>query len=148
MKTAKITEIWNINEWKWPHGMVYYINLKLDNLEAISLGKTKKDAFKVGDTVNYEDYTDANGKQKQREVRENNFVPNKKSYGDNNKWAFIWMAMKIAFDKVYEKEEDFQKATYLAQRIYDVAMDMYNGSKSENKTESNKSDGESQELPL
>ena len=74
MKTAKITEITKVNEWKWPNGTIFYINMKLDNNEEISLWKKSKDAFKVGDTVNYE-MIEENGKTKYKEVKENNFRP-------------------------------------------------------------------------
>lgn len=48
--------------------------MKLDNDEQISLGKKKADAFKVGDTVNYESFEE-NGKTKYKEVKENPFRP-------------------------------------------------------------------------
>ena len=36
---GKITEITKVNEWEWPHWKLYYIDMKLDNGETISLGK-------------------------------------------------------------------------------------------------------------
>ena len=45
MKTAKVTEIVKVNEWTWPNGTIYYINMKLDNNETISLGKKKSDVY-------------------------------------------------------------------------------------------------------
>ena len=143
MKTWKITEIWNINEWNWPHGVIYYIPLKLDNGETIKLWKTKKDAFKVGDTVNYEVVEEG---KKWKEVKENNFQ--RKQYWDNWKGAMVWMALKIAFDKAYNWEEDFQKAAYLAERIYNLAVEMTNGSKSESQTDADKGTSESTDLPI
>ena len=69
MKTGKVTEITKVNEWKWPNGTVYYINMKLDNNDTISLGKKKSDAFKVGDTINYE-VIEENWKYKYKEVKD------------------------------------------------------------------------------
>lgn len=145
MTTAKITEIWNINEWNWPHGVIYYIPLKLDNGETIRLWKTKKDAFKVGDSVSYEVVEEG---KKWKEVKENPFI--KKQYGDNGKWAMVGMAIKTAFDLVYKWDDDFQKAAFLAQRIYDLAAEMTNwtGSKSENQTDANKTDEQAKDLPF
>jgi len=135
MKTAKITEIKWVNEWNNPktQKLTYYFNLKLDNWEEISLGKMNKDAFKLWDTVNYEDYTDDKWKQRQREVRENNF---KKTYNPeaNNRWAMVWLAYKIAFDKAYNWEDDFNATIQLANRIFEEAMSTYN-KKYEQKTE-------------
>ena len=146
MKTWKITEIWNINEWNWPHWVTYYISLKLDNWEQISLWKQKKDAFKVWDEVKYEEYTNSKWNKAWKEVRENNGW--RKPYGDNGKGAMVWMALKIAFDKAYNWEDDFQKAAYLAQRIYNLAVEMTNGSWSENKADADKTANESTDLPI
>ena len=141
MKTAKITEITKVNEWKWPNGTIYYINMKLDNNEEISLWKKSKDAFKVGDTVNYE-MVEENGKTKYKEVKENNFRP-RQSYNPeaNNKSATIWMAMKIAFEVLYDKT-NYQETIQLATRIFEDAMAMYEnyGKKSESKLEDNNDD--------
>ena len=124
MKQGKITEITKVNEWDWPHWKLYYIDMKLDNGETISLGKKKADAFKVWDVVCYEDYTDAKGRTKQREVKDEQ--PIKKSFNsDNNKGAVVWMALKIAFECYYDKkQENFNETVALAQRIVDVAMEM------------------------
>lgn len=126
MKTAKVTEITKVNEWTWPNGTIYYINMKLDNNETISLGKKSKDAFKVGDTVNYE-MVQENWKTKFKEVKENPYTRKTVSSENSNKGAVIWMALKIAFDKVYNWEDDFQAAAVLAQRICDLAVDMTKG---------------------
>lgn len=135
MKTAKIVEITKVNEWEWPHGKLYYINMKLDNNELISLGKKKSDAFKVWDTVSYEDYTDDKGKTKQREVKENPFKPKQFNQEAQNKGAMVWMSYKLAFELVYKKDDDFQTAVALANRIYEEAMATYNGGESESKIE-------------
>ena len=126
MTIAKITEITKVNEWKWPNGTIYYINMKLDNDEQISLGKKKADAFKVGDTVNYESFEE-NGKTKYKEVKENPFRP--KSFWSewNNRWAMIGMAIKTAFEVYYNpQKENFKETMALAYRIYEEAMNMFN----------------------
>ena len=125
MKTAKVTEITKVNEWKWPNGTIYYINMKLDNNEEISLWKKSKDAFNIWDTVNYE-LVEENGKTRYKEVKENNFKP-RGTYNPeaNNRWAMVWMAIKLAFDKAYQWEKDFESAKELSKKIFDLAMSMY-----------------------
>ena len=126
MTIAKITEITKVNEWKWPNGTIYYINMKLDNDEQISLWKKKADAFKVGDTVNYESFEE-NGKTKYKEVKENPFKPRAYSWEWNNKGAMIWMAIKTAFEVFYDaKKENFKETMALSYRIYEEAMNMFN----------------------
>ena len=141
MKTAKITEITKVNEWKWPNGTIFYINMKLDNNEEISLWKKSKDAFKVWDTVSYE-MVEENGKTKYKEVKENNFRP-RPAYNPeaNNKSATIWMAMKIAFEVLYDKT-NYQETIQLATRIFEDAMAMYENywKKPESKVEDNNDD--------
>lgn len=133
MKTAKILEIGKPREWEWPHGRLYYIPLKLDNGENISLGKKKEDAFKVGDTVSYEVVDEW---KKWREVTENNYKP-KASNPDNNVWAMIGMAMKLAFEHMYDKK-NYTETYQLAVRIFEDSMqlfDTYTKGKSESKIE-------------
>ena len=141
MKTAKITEITKVNEWKWPNGTIYYINMKLDNNEEISLWKKSKDAFKVWDTVNYE-MIEENGKIKYKEVKENNFRP-RPAYNPEatNKGAMVWMAMKLAFEQLYDKT-NYNEVIQLATRIFEDAMAMYENywKKSESKLEDNNDD--------
>ena len=133
MKTAKITEIWKVNEWKWPNWTIFYINMKLDNWETISLWKKSKDAFKVGDTVNYEVVEEG---KKWKEVKENPFKPRVVDSTATNRSATIWMALKIAFEVLYDKkEQNFNECIALAQRIYEEAMAMYNGTKEEEKSD-------------
>lgn len=138
MKTAKVKEITKVNEWKWPNGTIFYINMKLDNNEEISLWKKSKDAFKVWDTVNYE-MVEENGKTKYKEVKQSNFQP-RAAYNPeaNNKSATIWMAMKIAFEVLYDKT-NYNETIELATRIFEDAMAMYEnyGKKSESKVEDN-----------
>ena len=136
MKTAKITEITKVNEWKWPNGTIFYINMKLDNNEEISLWKKSKDAFKVWDTVNYE-MVEENGKTKYKEVKQNNFQP-RAAYNPEatNKGAMVWMAMKLAFEQLYDKT-NYNEVIQLATRIFEDAMEIYEnyGKKSETKIE-------------
>lgn len=54
--------------------------MKLDNEDTISLGKKKADAFKVGDTVNYEVVEEG---KKWKEVKENPFKPRYNSEANN-----------------------------------------------------------------
>ena len=137
MKQAKVLEVIDFNEWDWPHGKLYYINMKMDNWETISLGKKKSDAFKAWDTICYEDYTDAKWRTKQREVKE--AAPEKKSYSsDNWRGAFLWMAIKIAFEKLYDAEkENYTETMALAGRIYEDAINLYNNSGTEEETAKN-----------
>jgi len=124
MKTAKILEIAGVNERnKWEHWPVYYITMKLDNNELITLWKKKSDAFKVWDTVSYEVVEEW---KKWKEVKENPFMWWRKWDPEaNNRGAMIGMAIKLAFDKVYQWEDDFQKAAYLSNRLFELAMEMY-----------------------
>ena len=123
MTTSKVESILNTREWSWPNWAVFYIQMKLENWETITLGKKSKDAYKEWDEVKYEAYTDANWKQKWKEVKENPFV-SKKSNTDNSKWAMIWMAIKTAFELVYKTENDFDKAKDLAKQILLLALEM------------------------
>lgn len=133
MKQAKVQEITKVNEWKWPNWTIFYINMKLDNWETISLWKKSKDAFKVGDTVNYEVVEEG---KKWKEVKENPFKPRAYNSESNNKGAMIWMAIKTAFELLYDKkEQNFNECIALAQRIYEEAMAMYNGTKEEEKSD-------------
>lgn len=134
MKTSTIKEITKVNEWKWPNGTIYYINMKLENGETISLGKKKADAFKPWDTVNYEVVEEW---KKWKEIKENPFKPKAYNPEATNKWAMIWMAFKLAFEVMYDKKADNYNDTYnLAVRIYEDAMELYNkGEKSESKLE-------------
>ena len=141
MKTAKITEIWKFRKWEWPHGDVFYIPLTLDNWENITLGKKKEDAFKVWDTVNYEE----NGEWKRKEVKVNNFQPKSYNPEATNKGAMVWMAMKLAFEQLYDKT-NYNEVIQLATRIFEDAMAIYeNYWKSESKVEE---DNDSVNLPF
>ena len=146
MKTAKITEITKVNEWKWPNGTIFYINMKLDNNEEISLWKKSKDAFKVWDTVNYE-MIEENWKTKYKEVKENNFRP-RPAYNPEttNKGAMVWMAMKLAFEQLYDKT-NYNEVIQLATRIFEDAMSIYENYW-KNKSESIEDSTENDSLPF
>lgn len=122
MKTAKILEIWKAKKWDGDYGTVYYIPLKLDNWENITLGKKKEDAFNVWDTVNYEE----NWEWKWKEVKVNNYQPKVFDQAAQNKGAMVWMSVKLAFEKVYNDEKDLEKAKKLAKEIFEIAMELYN----------------------
>lgn len=143
MKTAKVLKV-TIDSWDWQYGKMYSHKLELDNWETIKLNKKKDNQFKVWDTVNYEE----NGEWKWKEVKEEKSFQPRPAYNPeaNNRWAMIGMAIKMAFDKVYQWEDDFQKAAYLSQRIFELAMDMYNG----NESDSNKLNetAENDDLPF
>ena len=143
MKTAKVLKV-TIDSWDWQYGKMYSHKLELDNWETIKLNKKKDNQFKVWDTVSYEE----NGEWKWKEVKEENNYKPKSNYNPeaNNRWAMIGMAIKMAFDKVYQWEDDFQNAAYLSQRIFELAMDMYNG----NESDSNKlsETAENDDLPF
>lgn len=128
MKKAKILEIWKARKWEWPHGDVYYIPLKLDNWENISLGKKSESAFNVWDTVCYEVVEEG---KKWKEVKENPFKP-KANSESNNRGAMVWMAMKLAFEQLYDKT-NYNEVIQLATRIFEDAMAIYEnyGKKSE-----------------
>lgn len=123
MKQWKILEILGSKEWKGEHGSVFYIQLKLDNGETITLGKKKADAFKVGDLVSYEVVEEG---KKWKEVKENPFQKKPFNPEATNRGAMVGMAYKLAFELVYKKDTDFQTAVALANRIYEEAMATYN----------------------
>ena len=121
MKTSKISKIVSVNERnKWEHGPIFYFTMDMENGETIKLWKKKQDAFKLGDTVSYEE----NGEWKWKEVKEQPFV-RKFNPEANNRGAMVWMAIKLAFELVYKSEDDFPTAIALANRIFDEAMSMY-----------------------
>ena len=122
MKQSKVESILNTREWSWPNGAVFYIQMKLENWETITLGKKSKDAYKEWDEVKYEAYTDANWKQKWKEVKENPF----KWWANNQancKAAKIWMAIKVAFDLVY-KDKWLEEAKKLTKEILLFATEL------------------------
>lgn len=123
MKKSKVLEIIAINEWlKWEHGPVYYIQMKMENWETITLWKKSKDAFKVWDEITYQE----NWEWKRKEIKENPFQRKSFNQEKQNLWAMIWMAYKLAFEVFYSKEEkNFADTVKLANAIVDEAMKTY-----------------------
>lgn len=116
MKTAKVTKV-TIKPRDWQYGKMYSHEMELDNWEKIKLNKKKDNQFKVWDTVNYEE----NGEWKWKEVKEEkNFKPRTMN-NDNNIWAMIWMAMKLAFEHCYDKT-NYNETYVLATRIFEDSM--------------------------
>ena len=83
-----------------------------------------------------------NGKTKYKEVKENNFRP-RPAYNPEatNKGAMVGMAMKLAFEQLYDKT-NYNEVIQLATRIFEDAMEIYEnyGKKSESKIEDNNDD--------
>ena len=119
---AKITEIVWVNERnKWEHWPIFYITMKMDNNELITLWKKNKEAFKVWDEVNYEVVEEW---RKRREIKE--FQKKPFNQEKQNIWAMVWMALKLAVENYYDKEkENFQETIAFAYRLLDEAMEMY-----------------------
>lgn len=69
MKTSKVVEITNIKEWKWSNMTIFYITVKLENWEKITLGKRKKDWIVVGQSITYTEEETEDGRKKYKEVR-------------------------------------------------------------------------------
>lgn len=88
MKTSKITQITKTKVRDWPNGRVYYISLKLENGEDITLWKKKEDAFKVGQDIKYEEIEKG---KKWKEVKENWFK------ASNPKKDIVLTAFQVAF---------------------------------------------------
>lgn len=88
MKQSKITQITKTRVRDWPNGRVYYISLKLENGEDITLWKKKEDAFKVGQDIKYEEIEKG---KKWKEVKENWFKTS------NPKKDIVLTAFQVAF---------------------------------------------------
>jgi len=142
MKKSKILEIWKARKWEWPHGDVFYIPLKLENWENISLGKKSESAFNVWDFVCYEVVEEW---KKRKEVKENPFTANKQAFNQQqNIGAMLWMSIKLAFEQMYDKTNYWETMT-LAKRIFEDAMQIFETyGKNENKSDEN----EDSELPF
>ena len=87
MKTSKILEITKTKVREWANGKLYYITLKLENWEYITLWKKREDAFKVGQIVKYEEVEKG---KKWKEVKEKSFAQDPKS-------AIVLTAFQVAF---------------------------------------------------
>lgn len=88
MKKSKILEITKTRLREWPNGNLYYITLRLENGEYITLGKKKENAFSIGQEVRYEEVEKG---KKWKEVKENWW--NSK----NNKSDIVLTAFQVAF---------------------------------------------------
>lgn len=87
MKTSKILEITKTKVREWANGKLYYITLRLENWEYITLWKKREDAFKVGQLVKYEEVEKG---KKWKEVKEKSFAQDPKS-------AIVLTAFQVAF---------------------------------------------------
>ena len=87
MKTSKILEITKTKLREGANGKLYYITLKLENWEYITLWKKREDAFKVWQIVKYEEVEKG---KKWKEVKEKSFAQDPKS-------AIVLTAFQVAF---------------------------------------------------
>ena len=142
-KTSTIKEIIATNEYKNDFWTTYYIKMKLENWETITLWKKNKDAFKVWDTVNYEDYVDAKWYTKQREVKENK----KPEYKQDQRWYFTSIAFQIAFQN-YSWEDSYKYCSDLARRIFADMLDNYESKQPEEEKKSEPKKEEEVDLPF
>ena len=90
MKTSKITQITKTKVRDWPNWRLYYISLKLENGENITLWKKKEDAFKIGQEIKYEEIEKG---KKWKEIKENWFK------ASNPKKDIVLTAFQVAFSK-------------------------------------------------
>ena len=135
MKTWKIIEIQSVNEFTNDYWTTYYFKMKMDNWEVISIWKKRKDAFKLGDTLTYEEYTNSKGKQAWREAKENNFK--KWEFKQDQRGYFTSIAFQIAFQS-YSWEDSYKYCSDLARRIFADMLDNYeNKQPEENKNTEN-----------
>lgn len=88
MKTSKILEITKTKLREGANGKLYYITLRLENGEYITLWKKKENAFKVGQEIKYEEVEKG---KKWKEVKENWWN------GKNQKVDIVTAAFQIAF---------------------------------------------------
>lgn len=89
MKESKILELTKTKVREWANGKLYYITLKLENWEYITLWKKREDAFKVGQLVKYEEVEKG---KKWKEVKEKSFAP-----VQDPKSAIVLTAFQVAF---------------------------------------------------
>lgn len=87
MKTSKILEITKTKLREGANGKLYYITLRLENGEYITLWKKREDAFKVGQIIKYEEIEKW---KKWKEVKEKSFAQDPKS-------AIVLTAFQVAF---------------------------------------------------
>ena len=87
MKTSKILEITKTKLREGENKKLYYITLRLENWEYITLWKKREDAFKVGQIVKYEEIEKW---KRWQEVKEKSFAQDPKS-------AIVLTAFQVAF---------------------------------------------------
>lgn len=87
MKTSKILEITKTKLREGANGKLYYITLRSENGEYITLWKKREDAFKVWQLVKYEEIEKW---KKWKEVKEKSFAQDPKS-------AIVLTAFQVAF---------------------------------------------------
>ena len=143
MKTAKVLKV-TIESRDWQYGKMYSHKMELDNWETIKLNKKKDNSFKVWDTVSYEE----NGDWKRKEVKEEKTFQPKSAYNqaEQNKWAMLWLAIKVAFEHLYDKK-NYNETITLATRIFEDAMSIYENYW-KNKSESIEDSTENDDLPF
>lgn len=91
MKTSKILEITKTKLREGANGKLYYITLRLENGDYITLWKKREDAFKVWQVVKYEEVEKG---KKWKEVKEKSFAQDPKS-------AIVLTAFQVAFSAKY-----------------------------------------------
>lgn len=143
MKTAKVLKV-TIESRDWQYGKMYSHKMELDNWETIKLNKKKDNSFKVWDTVSYEENWDG----KWKEVKEEKTFQPKSAYNqaEQNKGAMIWLAIKVAFEHLYDKT-NYNETITLATRIFEDAMSIYENYW-KNKSESIEDSTENDNLPF
>lgn len=148
MKQAKIVKV-TIKPRDWQYWKMYSHEMELDNGETIKLNKKKDNSFKVWDTVSYEVVEEG---KKWKEVKEENNYKPKAWNNENNTGAMIGMAMKLAFEHLYDKT-NYNETYNLAVRIFEDSMALlenYWKNKSESKIDDSKIDDntENDDLPF
>lgn len=117
MKQSKIIQILKTNEWESKYGKMYSITLKLENWETITLNKKKQDAFKVWQSINYEEIETW---KKRKEIVEKKQESNQW----NQRGYFTSIAFQIAFQN-YSWEDSYQFCSNLARRIFADMLDNF-----------------------
>ena len=117
--TSKIKEIISVKEWDGQYGKMYSYSLHMENWEYPKLNKTKKDAFKIGDEITYEEVEPW---KKWKEVKQSNWWYKAKQ--SDQRGYFTSIAFQIAF-QFYKWEDTYQECSTLARRIFADMMDNY-----------------------
>lgn len=115
MTTAKITSVKSITKWEKDGNVIYFHKLELDNGETIDIGKKQENAFKDGESIDYEI---VNGKAK--EVRQNNFQ--KGGFKPVFKHNAAGFAMSYAKDLVIADKIELKDLSGYADKIFEWLM--------------------------